>query len=121
MRSAEAARAELVERLWAPSRAATVRRCADLYERTSAKLFGICLRILRDREEAEDVLQDMYLTIWNRAESFDPAVRARSPGWRRSRATGRSTGCGRSGGAAPTQPVEEAGDLADDRPDGLAR
>lgn len=38
-----------------------------LYDRTSAKLFGICLRILKDRNEAEAVLQQVYITIWNKA------------------------------------------------------
>ena len=41
-----------------------------LYDRTSAKLFGICLRILNDRQEAEDVLQETYVKIWNKAASF---------------------------------------------------
>jgi RNA polymerase sigma factor (sigma-70 family) len=44
-----------------------------IYDRTSAKLFGICLRICGDREAAEDVLQDVYVKIWRRAASFDPA------------------------------------------------
>ena len=43
-----------------------------VYDQTSAKLFGVCLRILGDRSEAEDVLQDVYVTIWRRAGSFDP-------------------------------------------------
>ncbi|THD81342.1 MAG: sigma-70 family RNA polymerase sigma factor [Phenylobacterium sp.] len=42
-----------------------------LYEATSAKLFGVCLRILSDREEAEDVLQEVYVTVWRRADRFD--------------------------------------------------
>src|SRR6476620_7861645 len=41
----------------------------EVYQRTSAKLFGVCLRILNDRQEAEDVLQDVYLTVWRRAGS----------------------------------------------------
>ena len=45
----------------------------QLYQATSAKLFGVCLRILSDREESEDVLQDVYVTIWRRADRFDPA------------------------------------------------
>jgi RNA polymerase sigma factor (sigma-70 family) len=45
---------------------------ADLYDRTSAKLFGICLRILGDRGEAEDALQEAFISVWNRAGSFDP-------------------------------------------------
>ncbi len=44
---------------------------ADVYARTSAKLYGICLRILTDRQEAEDALQDIYVTIWQRAGAFD--------------------------------------------------
>ncbi len=43
----------------------------QLYDATSAKLFGVCLRILSDREESEDVLQEVYLTIWRRADRFD--------------------------------------------------
>ena len=44
---------------------------ATVYKATSAKLFGVCLRIFPDRNEAEDVLQDAYLTIWNKAASFE--------------------------------------------------
>src|SRR3954451_22071370 len=44
-----------------------------VYQDTSAKLFGVCLRILNDRSEAEDVLQDVYVTVWRKAASFDPA------------------------------------------------
>jgi RNA polymerase sigma factor (sigma-70 family) len=46
---------------------------AELYKRTSSKLFGVCLRMLRDRSEAEDVLQETYATVWRRAGSFDAA------------------------------------------------
>ncbi|HET7359109.1 MAG TPA: sigma-70 family RNA polymerase sigma factor [Rhodanobacteraceae bacterium] len=45
---------------------------AELYKRTSSKLFGVCLRMLRDRGEAEEVLQEIYTTVWRRAASFDP-------------------------------------------------
>ncbi len=41
-----------------------------LYAATSAKLFGICLRILNDRAEAEDALQEIYVRVWRRASSF---------------------------------------------------
>jgi RNA polymerase sigma factor (sigma-70 family) len=44
---------------------------AELYKRTSSKLFGVCLRMLRDRSEAEEVLQETYTTVWRRASSFD--------------------------------------------------
>src|SRR5689334_10843859 len=45
----------------------------QLYDATCAKLFGVCLRILSDREEAQDVLQEVYVTVWRRADRFDPA------------------------------------------------
>lgn len=45
---------------------------AELYERTSAKLFGVALRILKDRGEAEDALQEIYIRIWRRAGSYRP-------------------------------------------------
>jgi RNA polymerase sigma-70 factor (ECF subfamily) len=44
-----------------------------LYTATSAKLFGIVWRILPSKDRAEDVLQDVYVRVWNRAASFDPA------------------------------------------------
>lgn len=45
----------------------------NLYNLTSAKLFGICLRILKERQVAEDVLQDVYVKIWRNAKGFDSA------------------------------------------------
>jgi RNA polymerase sigma factor (sigma-70 family) len=46
---------------------------AELYKRTSSKLFGVCLRMLRDRGEAEEVLQETYTTVWRHAGGFDAA------------------------------------------------
>lgn len=45
-----------------------------LYARTSAKLFGVSLRILSNRSEAEDALQDIFIKIWQRAEGYRPEV-----------------------------------------------
>lgn len=42
----------------------------ELYGLTSSKLFGVVLRILKDRAEAEDALQDVYVKIWNNAGRF---------------------------------------------------
>ena len=41
-----------------------------LYERTSSKLFGVTLRILKDRSEAEEALQEVYVKIWQRADRY---------------------------------------------------
>ena len=49
----------------------------DLYQRTSAKLFGVTLRILKDRAEAEEALQEVYVKIWQRADRY--AVGGYSP------------------------------------------
>jgi RNA polymerase sigma-70 factor (ECF subfamily) len=47
---------------------------ARLYGLTHAKLLGVALRILRDRAQAEDVLQESYLKIWRHAANYDPAI-----------------------------------------------
>lgn len=52
----------------------------ELYDATSAKLFGVCVRILSDRGDSEDVLQEVYITVWRRAGAFDPA-RASAVAW----------------------------------------
>lgn len=41
-----------------------------LYDRTAAKLFGVCLRVLNDRGLAEEALQDVYCKIWARAGQY---------------------------------------------------
>jgi RNA polymerase sigma-70 factor (ECF subfamily) len=46
---------------------------ADLYSLTSAKLFGVALRILRRQDWAEDVLQECYVSIWNHAGDYAAA------------------------------------------------
>src|SRR5215470_17501021 len=45
-----------------------------VYRLTATKLFAVCLRILGDRSEAEDVLQEVYMTVWRKAAAFDPAL-----------------------------------------------
>jgi RNA polymerase sigma factor (sigma-70 family) len=68
---AEASRSQLAAAL---ARVAAGDRAAlrMVYQDTSAKLFGVCLRILNDKSEAEDVLQDVYVTVWRKAAGFDP-------------------------------------------------
>ena len=47
---------------------------ATLYRLTSARLFGVVLRIQQDRGAAEDVLQEVYVNVWRAAQSFNPGV-----------------------------------------------
>ncbi|MDB6089147.1 MAG: polymerase sigma factor, sigma-70 family protein [Gammaproteobacteria bacterium] len=51
-----------------------------LYRGTANKLFGICLRVLAERSEAEDTLQDVFTTVWRKAAQFD-ATRASATTW----------------------------------------
>ena len=41
-----------------------------LYDRTSPRLFGLALRVVRQREWAEDVLQEAFMTIWRVAGDY---------------------------------------------------
>ncbi len=43
---------------------------STLYDATSAKLFGVCLRVLNNRADAEDALQDAYVRIWQNADRY---------------------------------------------------
>ena len=93
----------------------------DVYDRTSGKLFGICLRILGDRGEAEDALQDVYVSVWRRAGSFDGS-RASPITWlatlARNRAIDRLRSAKRLRSAAP---AEAAAEVADPAPSALDR
>jgi len=42
-----------------------------LYDRHSSAVFGLCLRILREREEAEEATCDVFIEAWNRGSRFD--------------------------------------------------
>ena len=54
------------------------RSFAELYDETSPYVFGILLRMLGDREQAEEVAQEVYLQAWRTAGSFDER---RASGW----------------------------------------
>lgn len=47
---------------------------ATLYDRHAGSIYGAALRLVGDRHLAEDIVQETFLIVWNRAESFDPAV-----------------------------------------------
>ena len=93
---------------------------ACIYDRYRLILFGLVMRILHDRAEAEDVLQETFLQVWRRAGDFDEA-RGRAFTWlvtiARSRALDRlraSASRGRVATEAAQMPHDEAGDAAED-------
>ena len=92
-----------------------------VYRDTSAKLFGVCLRILRDNGEAEDVLQDVYMTVWRRAETFNPD-RASPITWLVAIARNRSIDRLRSSAnARRARPLDDAVEVRDTAPSALAQ
>jgi RNA polymerase sigma factor (sigma-70 family) len=87
-----------------------------IYHDTSAKLFGVCLRILNDRSEAEDVLQEVYVTVWRKAGSFDPG-RASPITWLVAIARNRSIDQLRASAVSRrSEPIESAEDIRDESP-----
>ncbi len=85
-----------------------------LYAATSAKLFGVSLRVLGNRAEAEDAVQEAYIKIWRNADRF--TANGFSPmTWlitvTRNHAIDRLRAR-----KAPTQDIDEAYDLADAAP-----
>ncbi|MGV8955086.1 MAG: sigma-70 family RNA polymerase sigma factor [Cypionkella sp.] len=84
----------------------------DVYDATSAKLFGVCLRILGNRSEAEDVLQEVYITVWSKADRFD-ADRASPITWLAALARNRAIDRQRQIGRRSFRTIDEANDVPD--------
>lgn len=59
---------ELLQRVAAGDRAAF----AELYDVLSARVFGLVLRVLVDRSQSEEVLQEVFLEVWQSAARFTP-------------------------------------------------
>ena len=78
----------------------------QLYDRYRAILFGLLMRILNNREEAEDVLQEVFLQVWRKAADFDES-RGRPFTWLVTLA--RSRGIDRLRTLAARERVAEAG------------
>ncbi|MDB5722631.1 MAG: polymerase sigma-70 factor, subfamily [Alphaproteobacteria bacterium] len=86
----------------------------ELYSRTSAKLYGICLRLLGSANEAEEVLQETYLIVWRKASLFDPS-RASPITWLAVLARNKALDRLRLRRLA-TEPIEAAAGIADESP-----
>jgi|JI6StandDraft_1071083.scaffolds.fasta_scaffold02081_11 RNA polymerase sigma-70 factor (ECF subfamily) len=46
----------------------------QFYDRHGACLYGLALKMLRDEQDAQDVLQDTLITLWNKASRYDPEL-----------------------------------------------
>lgn len=71
-RTVEESQARLLHRIAAQDRQAL----AEFYDQTAAVLFSTAMRILGDTHEAEEVVQDVFVQIWNKAATFDAALGA---------------------------------------------
>ena len=67
---------EALKQLLAQSGRGDERAFARLYELTSARLHATALRMLRRADWAEEVLQESYVSIWNHAANYQPALSA---------------------------------------------
>ena len=66
----------LLQRLARGDRAAL----GELYDLYAGKVLGLAIRVLKDRSEAEDVVQEVFLQVWRQADRYDP-VRGRPEAW----------------------------------------
>ncbi|WP_312327030.1 sigma-70 family RNA polymerase sigma factor [Stenotrophomonas sp.] len=88
----------------------------QVYQLASGRLFAICLQLLRDRNDAEDVLQEVFTSVWNKARQFDPA-KASAMTWLSMTARHRAIDRLR---AAPPRAMDDLS-VIDDLPDGDAQ
>ncbi len=86
-----------------------------VYELSSGHLFAVILRIQRDRDLAEDLLQEVYVAVWKAAASFD-AARSQPLTWLTSIARNRAIDSLRRAQAQP-RTESTSRDDDDDRPD----
>lgn len=74
---------------------------AALYDRHVDGIHAVALRLTRDRQIAEEVVQETFLALWNRAELFDPAVASLGT-WLRTIARNRTVDRLRAAGRRPS-------------------
>ena len=108
-RSGDADDAALVRALAAGSEDAL----AALYDRHVNGIHAVALRLTNDRQLAEEVVQETFLALWNRAELYDPAVASLAT-WLRTIARNRTVDRLRAAGRRPPLvPLPGLGDEGD--------
>jgi RNA polymerase sigma factor (sigma-70 family) len=90
---------------------------AQLYERSSAHLFAVVLRIQRDRAQAEELLQEIYVGVWKAAAGFD-AARSQPLTWLTAIARNRAIDSLRRATAQPQAALHVKDDEPDDVDEG---
>ena len=109
---ADAGRETLIRRMAAGDHAAM----AELYDQTSAVVFGLAVRIAADHSAAQDIAVEVYAQAWKQAAEFDAArgsaltwlltmTRSRAIDWRRARRREQAT-----------EPLDAANEVCCDRP-----
>jgi RNA polymerase sigma-70 factor (ECF subfamily) len=73
---------------------------AALYDRHVGGVHAVALRLTNDRQLAEEVVQETFLALWNRAELFDPAIASLAT-WLRTIARNRTVDRLRAAGRRP--------------------
>jgi RNA polymerase sigma-70 factor (ECF subfamily) len=94
-----------------------------LYDATSPSLFGVAVRILNRRDRAEEVIQDAFVNVWQRAASYSSAA-SQPMTWLTAIVRNRALDVLRAESARPTEPLHDDEDgedhgPADERPDPL--
>lgn len=87
----------------------------EIYRTTAPKLLGVIQRVLGPGPDAEDVLQDVYLTVWRRADSFDAARTAAPMAWLAAIARNRAIDRMRARQLRSGEDLDQVGDLADEQ------
>ena len=91
-----------------------------LYNNASPKLMGILMRMLGNRPDAEDALQDVMIKIWNRAAAFDPE-KGTGMGWICAITRNHALDCLRASRPARVRTASSGGYSGDDQDDPIAR
>lgn len=90
----------------------------EVYGLTNAKLFGVIRRVIAEEAEAEEILQETYLTVWRRADRFE-ASRASPITWLATIARNKAIDRARSGRhGRRSDPLDDLPELVDE---GVAR
>ncbi len=91
----------------------------DVYHRTAPKLFGLCLRVIGNRAQAEDVLQEVYCAVWRKAALFD-GDRGSAVTWLITITRNLAIDTHRKSGSATLVPIEAVIMVADAAPSACA-